>query len=147
MTANPTDTPSDRTTVNIGGSVSGQFTVGDHNTVSNIVSGNASVAVTADDIASLRAEFGRLRDQLPSEGPLAEQARENLDDLEEAITAAEPDVSTMYSIRNWFSRKLPQFTGAVTTLIVNPIVAQLVAAAGGALVGQFQQQFGTELNS
>ncbi|MFB8282300.1 hypothetical protein [Nocardia colli] len=144
---NPVDPPVEHNTVSVGGNVSGQFTVGSYNTVSQIIGGAESAPATSADIASLRAEFARFRDQLPTDNSLGEQARENLDDLEEAVLAPEPDVSTMYSIRNWFARKLPQFSAAITTLIINPIVAQLVAAAGGTVVGEFQQHFGAELHS
>ncbi|MFF0490476.1 hypothetical protein ACFYTQ_15770 [Nocardia sp. NPDC004068] len=138
-----TETPADRYNVHIGGSVDGQVTIGHANTVSRVQAGRDAGAVTEHEIASLRAEFDRLRAQLPTEGAIAEQARERLDELEETITGPEPDPSTMDYVRKWFARKLPRLAGAVTTLIVHPIVGRLVDAAGTTLAADFQRRFGT----
>lgn len=137
-----TDTSGDRYDVHVGGSVSGQFTVGRDNTVSRIDAGRDAIQVSAADIAALRAEFARVRAQLPADGTVGDQARERIDELEEAVTAPEPDLSTMDYVRNWFARRLPELAGAVTGLIVHPIVGRLVEAAGSTLAAEFQRRFG-----
>ncbi|WP_067478863.1 hypothetical protein [Nocardia amamiensis] len=142
-----TDTRGDRYNVNVGGSVSGQFTVGSDNTVSRIEAGRDVTQVTAADIAELRSEFDRLRTQLPSDTAVTDQARERLDELENAVTAPEPDLSTMDYVRSWFIRNVPELAGAVTGLIVHPIVGQLVAMVGGSLAAEYQRRFGSDATS
>ncbi|MEU2254194.1 hypothetical protein [Nocardia xishanensis] len=129
--------------LNVGGDVSGQIAVGHHNTVSRVEAGGDSTQNAGADLTALRAEFERLRAQLPAEGPLREQAAERVDELEEAVTASEPDLSTMEYVRNWFARRLPELAGAVAGLIVHPAVGALVAAAGGGLASEFVRRFGS----
>ncbi|MEV6320670.1 hypothetical protein AB0M45_05650 [Nocardia sp. NPDC051787] len=138
-----TDTPGDRYNIRVDGGVPGQFTVGSGNTVSRTEAGRDAIQVTPADMDSLRSEFARLRTQLPPDTAVADQARERLDELEEAVTAPEPDLSTMDYVRNWFIRNVPEFAGAVTGLIVHPIVGRLVAAVGGSLAAEFQRRFGS----
>ncbi|MQY31907.1 hypothetical protein [Nocardia aurantia] len=138
------DTPADRYNIHVGGSVSGQVTVGQGNTVNRIEAGRDAALVSESEITELRGEFDRVRAQLPADGAVADQAREHLDDLEEAVTASQPDLTTMEYVRKWFARKLPQFAGAVTGLIVHPIVGRLVEAAGSALAADFRRRFGPD---
>ncbi|WP_067654386.1 hypothetical protein [Nocardia harenae] len=146
MAENTVDqTGSERYAINVGGNASGQFTVGHHNTVSRTDTSNSAEDTPTADLAALREEFARLREQLPTEGPLADQARENLDDLENAITAPLPNVSAMHSVRDWFTRKLPYLAAAVTGLIAHPVAEQLIAAGGAAVVAEFQRFFGSDL--
>ncbi|WP_330231201.1 hypothetical protein OHA40_01135 [Nocardia sp. NBC_00508] len=142
-----TDKPGDRYNIRVNGGVSGQFTVGSDNTVSRIEAGRDAIQVTAADVAALRGEFARLRSQLPPDTAVTDQARDRLDELEEAVTAPEPDLSTMEYVRNWFVRNLPELAGAVTGLIVHPIVGQLVGAVGGTLAAEFQRRFGFDATS
>ncbi|MCP2278528.1 hypothetical protein ACFYT3_15025 [Nocardia amikacinitolerans] len=129
--------------LNVGGDVPGQIAVGHHNTVSRVEAGRDSTQNAGVDLTGLRAEFERLRAQLPTDGPLRDQAAERVDELEEAVTADEPDLSTMEYVRNWFARRLPELAGAVTGLIVHPAVGALVAAAGAGLAGEFVRRFGS----
>ncbi|MBF6076627.1 hypothetical protein ACWEPH_03000 [Nocardia beijingensis] len=138
-----TEAQGDRYHVQVGGNVSGQFTVGSDNTVSRVEAGRDLTQVTAADIATLRDEFARLRARLPTGAAVADPARERLDELEEAVTAPEPDLSTMDYVRNWFVRNVPGLAGAVTGLIVHPIVGQLVTAVGGTLAAEYQRRFGS----
>ncbi|WP_051022399.1 hypothetical protein [Nocardia pneumoniae] len=142
-----TDTPGDRYNIHVGGGVSGQFTVGRDNTVSRIEAGRDAVQVTAADMDALRSEFARVRVQLPPDTAVTDQARDRLDELEKAVTAPEPDLSTMEYVRNWFVRNLPELAGTVTGLIVHPIVGRLVAGVGGALAAEFQRRFGFDATS
>jgi hypothetical protein len=87
-----------------------------------------------------------LREQIEASAPPAkkEAALELIKELEEAITAEEPDLITMEYVKNWFVKKLPELAGSVTSAIVHPIVGKRVAAAGTALAADFQNRFGTE---
>ena len=69
-------------------------------------------------------------------------ALERVDELEEAITAQEPDLPTMEYVKRWFVRNLPDLAGAVTSVVVHPIVGKLVEAAGDALAAEFRRRFG-----
>ncbi|MEV0261043.1 hypothetical protein AB0I49_06805 [Streptomyces sp. NPDC050617] len=123
--------------------VSGQVVVGRGNTVSRVeAAGGPAVAVTEEELASLRAEFARVRALVPTDEPEAERAVGLLDELEEAVTAPEADLSTMEYVRQWFARRLPVLAGAVASLVIHPVVGRLVEAAGGRLVEEFNQRFG-----
>ncbi|MRH92376.1 hypothetical protein GFY24_33980 [Nocardia sp. SYP-A9097] len=139
-----TESPADRYDIRVGGGVAGQFAVGRDNTVSRIDAGRDANQVTASEIASLRVEFERVRAMLPADDTVADHAREHLDELEEAVTNSEPDLTTMDYVRKWFVRKLPQLAGAVTGLIVHPIVGRLVQAAGDTLATEFRHRFGPD---
>jgi hypothetical protein len=130
--------------LHITGDVSGQVVVGSDNTVSNVTAGRDVKAVTEPEIAALRAEFARVKALLPADAPVAEPARERLDELEEAVTAPEPDLSTMEYVRTWFGKRLPALAGTVTGLIVHPVVGRLVEAAGEALSAEFRRRFGSD---
>jgi hypothetical protein len=97
-------------------------------------------------MAALRAAFEALREQVAAvpELPQAQKdaAQERVKELEEAVTAPEPDLSTMEYVRNWFLKNLPGLAGAVTGVVVNPIVGKLVAVAGDTLSAEFQRRFG-----
>ncbi|PSL56223.1 hypothetical protein B0I31_104514 [Saccharothrix carnea] len=118
----------------VGGDISGNVVVGDNNAVTN-----APVRLDAREAEDLAALFARLRAQL---GEDDDAARAKVDELEEAITDDEPDLATMESIRNWFGRKMPRLAASVSELILNPIVAKLVGAAGAGLAAEFTRRFG-----
>jgi len=63
-------------------------------------------------------------------------------ELEEAVTAEKPDLTTMEYVKQWFVKNLPGLAGAVTGVVVNPIVGKLVEAAGDALAAEFRRRFG-----
>ncbi|MFD0201677.1 MULTISPECIES: hypothetical protein [Saccharothrix] len=118
----------------VGGDISGNVVVGDNNTVTN-----APVRLDAREAEDLAALFARLRARL---GEDDDAARAKVDELEEAIIDGEPDLATMESVRNWFGRKMPRLAASVSELILNPIVAKLVGAAGAGLAAEFTRRFG-----
>ena len=63
-------------------------------------------------------------------------------ELEEAVTAKKPDLTTMEYVKRWFARNLPELAGAVTGVIIHPIVGKLVEAAGDGLAAEFRRRFG-----
>ncbi|MFF3934731.1 hypothetical protein [Streptomyces phaeofaciens] len=119
--------------------ISGQAVVGDGNHV--VVTGHGAAGpaagVTEAQLAALRAAFASVRAEIPPEGPTADRAAELLDELEEAVTAPETDLTTMGYVRRWFATHLPALAGSVAALLVHPVVAQLAEAAGGGLAAGY----------
>jgi hypothetical protein len=58
-------------------------------------------------------------------------------ELEEALTAEKPDLTTVQYVKRWFARNLPALAGSLTSLLVHPLVGRLVQAGGDALVAEF----------
>lgn len=102
--------------------------------------------VTEADRAQLAQMLESLRSQVVAEVSTdkREQALERVDELDEAVNAEEPDLTTMEYVRNWFGKHLPKLAGAVTSVVVNPIVGAVVAAAGEGLANEYRRRFGVE---
>jgi hypothetical protein len=47
----------------------------------------------------------------------------------------------MEYVKVWFGKNLPGLAGAVTGLIVNPVVGKLVEVAGDVLAAEFRRRF------
>lgn len=134
--------PGDSIQATISGGVSGQVAVG-----KNIAQTQVSAArpeVTEADRAELRQLLADLRAQVAANAPPGEKdaALARVDELGEAITAKEPDLTTMEYVTRWFGKHLPQMAGAVTGLVIHPVVGKMVEAAGDLLAAQFTQRFG-----
>ena len=101
--------------------------------------------VTEADLAAVRQMLGDLRAQVAAQAPPEKRdaALERVDEPEEAITAEEPDLTTMEYVKKWFARHLPQLAGAVASVVLNPIVGRVVEAAGEVAVDEFRRRFGT----
>ena len=101
---------------------------------------------TEAEMAELRQMFEELKTKIAQEAPPAakEKALERVDELQEAVTAKEPDVTTMEYVKNWFVKNLPSVAGSVVGLIVHPIVGKLVEVGGDALASTFRKRFGVE---
>jgi hypothetical protein len=84
----------------------------------------------------------RVRAELPSDQQ--DTALERVDEIEGAITADEPDLTTMQLVRRWFRRHVPQMAGALTGLIIHPVVGKIVEAAGDLAAQQLQDQIAGE---
>ena len=102
--------------------------------------------VTTADLEALRVLFGDLHARVAAEAPpeLADEAQAQVDALEKASTAKEPDVSAMERVRDWFLQHLPTVAGAVTSLLVNPILGKVVEAAGDLAAEELQRRFGQQ---
>lgn len=98
----------------------------------------------ADDLAVLRRILANVKAQVEAEAPpeKKEAALERMAELEEAVIAKEPDLSTMEYIKNWFIKNVPTLAGAVTSVVVHPIVGKIVEAAGETLATDFRHRFG-----
>jgi len=129
----------------ISGDISGQVAVGKGITQTQTV-GAARPEVTEGDLAKLRQALADLKAKVEAEAPPEKKdaALEWLEELEEAITAKEPDLTTMEYVKRWFVKHLPGLTGAVTSVVVHPIVGKLAEAAGDALAAEFRHRFGGE---
>lgn len=125
----------------ISGDVSGQVAVGKG--ISQ-TTGKAQGEVTKDELAELRQAFRDLRAQVDAESSpdQKEAALERVDELEEAVTAERPDLTTMEYVTRWFAKNLPALAGAVTGIVINPIVGKLVEAGGDALTAEFNRRLG-----
>ena len=102
--------------------------------------------VTAADLEALRDQFADLRGRVTAEAPpaLASEAQAQVDALEKAATAEEPDLSAMERVRDWFVEHLPSVAGSVTALLVNPILGKVVEAAGELAAGELRRRFGQQ---
>jgi hypothetical protein len=139
MSKKPKSTQGVRVTV--GGDVSGQLAAGRH---IKQVSTSITTAVTEAELEELRQVLKELhaRVEAKAQPDKKEAALERVGELEQAVTEKKPDLSTMEYVRNWFVKNLPGLAGAVTSVVVHPIVGRLVEAGGDALVGEFRRRFG-----
>ena len=121
-----------------------QVAVGHH--IKQTQTHGAPPVVTEEEMGQLRQMFDELKTKIAQEVPPAEQekALERVDELQEAVTAKEPDLTTMGYVRNWFVKNLPAVAGSVVSLVVHPIVGKLVEVGGDALTSTFRKRFGIE---
>ena len=142
----------------VSGPTNGQVAIGNGNIQIGAISGGqvavatgniqqvnaARPAVTEAELADLKQAFAALKAQVEAQAaPDKKQpALDRVDELEEAITAREPDLGTLGYVKRWFARNLPQLAGAVTGVIIHPIVGKLVEAAGDALAAEFRRMIG-----
>ena len=133
--------------VTIGGSVQegGQVGVGRNINQSYVrTRTEGPAAVSEADLAELRSAIEAVKSQIVAEVPPDQQAAalERVDELEEAVVADEPDLTTLQYVRKWFGKNLPKLAGAVTGLIVHPVVGKIVEAAGDLAARQSRELFG-----
>lgn len=127
----------------LGGSVShSQIAIGNDITQSHIteISHNQ---VSAAELQTLQQAFSILRAEIEHQALPEQQvaALEKVKELEAAITAPKPKLPTMEYVRDWFVDHLPALSGAVTSVVVNPIVGKIVEAAGDTLAEEFRRRF------
>jgi hypothetical protein len=134
----------DSYSVTVSGPVSGQLAVGRSISQTQTNLGGAAKELSPENLSQLANLFAALRSDVTANAP-AEQRDEALakvTELEEAIAAEEkPDIVTMDYVRGWFARRIPQLAGTVVSVIVHPLVGQLVTAAGDAMVAEFRRRF------
>lgn len=134
-------------TVHIGGNVSGQVAVGNHNIQhAQRIQAPVSTAELTELLTALRAEIAELLAGTgpddPAAGTLDGQADAKLDELAEALTGDEVDLATVEHVQGWFRRKLPRCVAAVNRVILGPVVARLVAEGGDQLAAEFTRRLG-----
>ncbi|MBD2676952.1 MULTISPECIES: hypothetical protein [Nostoc] len=136
----------DNISANISGGVSGQVAVGKQISQDQTITSVPQPEVTEDDLAVLRRLLANVKGQVESEAPpeKKEAALQRVVELEEAVTAKQPDLDTMAYVKKWFIKNLPSLSGAVTGVVIHPIVGKLVGAAGDALADEFRDRFGAD---
>jgi len=129
--------------INIEGSISGQFAIGNQITQTQSVQ-NGHAQITQADLQELHTLVEDLKQKVTAMASpeFKDKALERASELEGAITAQKPDLTTMEYVRNWFVKYLPQLSGTVSALIVHPIVGKLVEVAGEAITAEFKRKFG-----
>lgn len=134
--------PGDTIQATITGDVSGQVAVGKDIAQQQTVTGLHALSPAEFD--ELRRSFAALREQVAAQAPpdKKDAALERVGELEQAVAEPEPDLTTMEYVKRWFVKHLPALAGAVTAVVVNPIVGKLVQAAGDALAAEFKRRFG-----
>lgn len=128
-------------TITITGNTSGQIAVGNNNKQSQTTVHNK---INPGEVKELRRAIDELRAKVEalSDPGVKDSALEQVDQLEQAVTAKKPNVSKMERVKNWFGKNVPALAGAVTSVVVHPIVGKLVEAGGDMLVKEFQEKFG-----
>ena len=118
--------------------VQGQAAIGKDITQTNI-----AAPPTAEELKSLNEAFAALRAEVERDAPpeVREEAVKQADAIKEATLGPKPDVSVMAQARNWFLKHAPGLLGAVTTVIVNPIVGKVVQVAGDAVAAEYRKHF------
>jgi hypothetical protein len=129
----------DEIRVDFKGNLSGQL-AGGRNIEQRQTVSTTTVAVTPDERAALHDVLADLRAQVAAQAPPEHAARalEYVDELEQAIDADKPKVSTMAHVKDWFAQHVPALAGSVAGVVVHPVVGKLVEAAGDAVVAQFR---------
>lgn len=129
----------------VSGKINGQVAIGTNIHQTQAIQSGVS-SLTKDEQATLTAMIRSLKEKVAAEAPpdKKDAALEKLSDLEKAIAAEEPEVSTMTHVKIWFVKNIPSLAGAVTGLVVNPLVGKLVEAAGETLAQEFKQHFGSD---
>ena len=142
MSMNEQESRGDTISATISGNVSGQVAVGKQITQTQTIGAPAEL-VTDKELEDLRAAFAALKTQIVAQAPpeKKEAAAERVAELEEAVHAKEPDLDTISYVKNWFTKNLPGLAGAVTGLVIHPIVGKVVGAAGEALASEFKSRF------
>ena len=127
----------DTISAQITGAVSGQVAVGKR-IAQQQTTGAADV--TPDELAQLRQAFADLRADVAAQAPPERQAAavERVEELEQAVLAEEPDMTTIAYVGRWFKTNLPGLAGAVTGIVVHPVVGRIVGVAGNAIAAELR---------
>jgi len=105
--------------------------------------GQRQVGTSGADRAEVHALMATLKARVQVEAPAGqrEEAVRLIDELEDAILAEAPNVRRMAFIRDWFSAHVPRLAGAVSELILSPLVGRIVRAAGDLAAAEFRNAF------
>lgn len=116
------------------GAVQGQVAVG-KDISQEQMAGSMQARLTPGELHELTEVFAGLRQQLAAAVPETERAAalERVGELEQAVKAKEPDLTTIQYVKQWFARKLPAAAGLIASVLVHPIVGKVVERAGDQL--------------
>jgi hypothetical protein len=129
----------------IGGDVSGPIAIGENISQTQSVQAGPS-GFTKQELTTISELIDGLKRQVSSEAPpdKRQPALERLSELEQTITAQEPDVATLAYVRNWFVKNIPQVADSVTELLANPIFGKVSGAAGAAIAHELKRRLGSQ---
>src|SRR5262245_61121660 len=104
---------------------------------------NVSGAPTDEELRALRSAFAQLRAQVEREAPpeVRDEAIRQTDALQQATVGSKPNASVMATAKQWFIKHAPGLVGAVTGVMINPIVGKIVSSAGDAIAKEYQKWF------
>lgn len=104
----------------------------------------ASIEITEGDREQIRQLFAELRKLVEQSAPTDKKssALERVGELEDELKEGKPKVSTFEHIKSWFGRNLPALAGAVTSVLVSPIVGKIVEAGGEMAAEEFKRRMG-----
>ena len=102
------------------------------------------MGISGADRADVHALITALKAKVQAEAPPEQRGEATglVDELEDAIVAEAPKVRRMAFIRDWFSAHLPKLAGAVSELVLSPLVGKIVGAAGDLAATEFRNTFG-----
>lgn len=126
----------------VSGPISGQVAVGAGITQTQSVISAASV--TQEDVRVLKQLIDDLQARVENAAPTDKKsaAHERVAELEQAITAKVPDLTTMEYVSHWFAKHLPGLAGSITSVVIHPLVGKIVGAAGDTIATEFRRRFG-----
>jgi hypothetical protein len=129
----------DQISANISGPVQGQVAVG-KDIGQNQQDTSMAIEITAADLAQLGKAFAGLKAQVADQAPPETRAAalERINELETAVKPGKPDLTTIQYVKRWFVKNLPTLAGAVTGVLVHPVVGKIVQAAGDGIAAQFK---------
>jgi hypothetical protein len=107
---------------------------------------SGTIEVTEADLEQVRRLFAELKRQIEQSAPPEKKsaALERVGELENEFAGQKPSLTTLEYVRNWFGKNLPSLLGAVTSVLVNPIVGKVVEAAGEIAAGELKRRFGQQ---
>lgn len=128
----------DNIKISVGGDVTGELVIGKQNTV--IHTNVTQALLTEAELSGLRKTIDSLKAEVATQAPPDKQAAavQQLDQMHQAIKADKPELSKIEKVRDWFVKNVPTMAGAVTAMVVNPIVGRLVQIGGDALVAELR---------
>lgn len=115
----------DQISANISGDVSGQIAVGKNISQVHQSGPLQPLEVTPTELEELKGVFKVLKAQISTSTAPERRASalERVDELEEAVTADKPDLTTVEYVKQWFVKHLPALSGAVTGMIFTLLLA------------------------
>jgi len=122
--------------VQVTGAAHGQIAIGKGIEQRQAIGDDAVAALTEAEREQVRLAFAALREQVTADAPEDRRAAavERVGELEQAVFADRPDLTTVQYVTRWFRGNLPQLAGAVTGLVLHPLIGRLVQVAGDQLV-------------
>ena len=98
---------------------------------------------TEEELRELAGLFATLKQQVQEQASpeVRDEAVRQTEALQEATLAPKPNVSAMAAAKQWFLQHAPGLLGAVTSVVINPIVGKIVSSAGEAVARESDKWF------